>query len=70
MIINLRKIINFFGLQDKITIDRSEIINVLSKRSNINKEYLLPKNFENWPIDKIEIFKDICGRYMDELEYN
>ena len=50
--------IDFFDLRKQIKIDRHETNKIFTEKSNINKKYLLPKNFEDWQEEKKEIFED------------
>lgn len=65
----LWEIIDFFDLRKQIKIDRHETNKIFTEKSNINKKYLLPKNFEDWQEEKKEIFEEICGEYMEKLGY-
>ena len=63
------EIIDFIDLRNHIKIDNDKLDKVLAKASNINRKYLLPKKYEDWPDDKKENFEDICGEYMKRSGY-
>ncbi len=65
----LWEIIDFLDLRNQIKIDSSETVKILADALNINKKYLLPKNFKDWPDDKKDIFEEICGEYMEKSGY-